>query len=89
VLAELLTYLSWAALAAVFLLGLVWGILSTHRVLHPGIAAGLGAAFFLVVAGIRGLESPTPELSVARTLGTLVLWLVAVGGIALGRRIRS
>lgn len=86
--AEFIGYLTPLAISAAFLLGLAWGLSPMRASVHLVLGAGLGAAFFLVIAGVRGMESPTPELSIPRTIGLLALWLVAIAGIAVGRRLR-
>ena len=82
---ELLFFASPLALAAVAVFGAVWGLaLARAAVFTPriGVAAALGASFILVQTGIRGLLSPTPDISVARNLGSLVLWAVFIAAVS-------
>ena len=76
--------------------GIAWGLVLAHAAVFApriGVAAALGASFLLVQAAIRGLDSATPEISVARNLGSFVLWLVFMAAVSLtwlaARRVRG
>lgn len=87
---QLLDFTSPLAIAAMLAFGVLWGVVLA-RVLaftsRISVSAAVGASFLLVQSGIRGIESDTPELSVARNLGSLVLWAVFMVATALTWRI--
>lgn len=75
------------ALLITVALGVLWGVLLARAAVFmrhgPIAAAALGSSFLLVFAGLRGLESATPELSVGRSLGTLILWIVFIAAVSI------
>ena len=88
---EFLGVFSALSITVCLVLGFVFGFLAPgiphlrymHGLADASIVLGGGLAFFLVMAGIRALDSPTPDVSVARNLAIGVHWAFYVGaGVA-------